>query len=1583
MSYPELGSVDDIKELYRKKEFYTFKVTDHDFRADVEPDPYLGKYLKMHSHQLFVRNFMNPNTPYKRLHLKHATGTGKCHAKGTLVIMADKTLRRVEDVRPGDQLMGDDGTPRNVLSIARGREQMARVTEVFLNGIHGESFVCNKSHILSLVPTGKDHMSIIGGDVKANTIKDLPLTEVDPDAWKLYRAVLQSPCGGCLCETKVYEDTPYMLGMRACGTGYVPRDIVVACTAARREFLAAIVDHIGDVDLDKLKDPHLFITHTNGDFVQDIVFVARSVGFHVRLVVTQEQSHIMTLSGDKLNEPVPFLTYNRYTCEFRGPIDLPMAVHDVPAIYNAMLNRDIKHCPYGIQHAIRREMTSGMTRAKYLSLRSRFAKHFEQAYDVPTNGQFPPTYLQYHFRIDWLPVDDYYGFVIDGNHRYLLGDFTVTHNTLAAISIAHVFISMYRSTNNPQQNDGPSVFVLGFGGTKAAFVRELLRHTEFGFITHAEKEEMLKRQRIAESGLPEDMKSLRDYYSLLKRRLVNRARGGYYKFFGYDEFINRLFLSDTIKLTDLEASTTAALRAWVAAGSKGTPPPTLEDVIHRHIRDGTISVNTRLIKQFENSLLICDEIHNTYNMHMKNNRGVVIQYLLDTVPSLRFVSMSATPINNSPTEIVELINYLGITPVGSDYKSDQPPKVTKRDLFSGHELLPGALQKIGEYTRGKISFLQDANIQYFPERVFIGEDLILPMNVPSLGDRIPYLKFIICPMSEYHKETYERMQRGDHKKKRTEQVGSIYDRVVSDEQDVAIDDIVDPSLKDVERSDAVNDELDDAVGESHAVPADGYTIYDVAIPGPRGGIYRSSEINEIAGAGADFQTSVGISLKGHIVSGSFMQRDNLDKYSTKYAAMLDAINEIFAASGGDPTRVQKTMIYHDRVRMSGVLFIQEVLKANGILDEFSEPVDSTRCCVCGRAANLHGENDGHVFIPARFVIAHSDIDKPTMNSSLTKFNAPDNANGHKFMFLVGSKIIKESYDFKDIQNMLIMSLPVSIPTLIQVLGRAIRKFSHANLPPEQRKVNVRMFVTTGYEPSRRPGTPVIMSPEVQRYIDKFTDYVIIQYIERELNRNAVDADIHRDITMPPSLLAQYFPNGTNGEPQNVLGNLYFEPEVRAEKPQEIDKRTFRAYKYYDEEIDIITMIIKRLFMREQVWDYDSLWHNVRNPPFGLEVNPTLFDEDNFVIALNYLLNPMNIIQRVDESRLIDALFDRNSRAIYIDGVKHIIEAVDKYFIAFPVVEPPATPYSSPPKLITGISSKPLVAPNEHTIVDVETYARKLPLRRGVSVNVSAFVNETRMDDIYEKLVTQLIAMLKGQPRVDLFITEFSVPFQKRFLEEIIEQNVGKSGRIPTDLAKKIIGLMNDFGAIVYSDEVRKYRDVAAKFAPGGVPHGKLPIGYASEKTVRLYNPNEGWFEISKIALNRQLTYKENEIIIGYLESGEDHTKFKLRSPVQKIKAAMAPRRRVESGTGAREFVSDTRFVERGIVCSTKNKHDLIRIIQRLGISTSKLGDVKVKLLCEIIRESLIDSEIRERQKDSRYKYFYGWWDEKVPITAMV
>ncbi len=80
-------------------------------------------------------------------------GMGKCLAKGTKVLLYDGRLREVERIQQGDQLMGDDSTPRRVLSIARGQEQM-----YWIHQDQAMSYRVNASHILSLycvTPTEK------------------------------------------------------------------------------------------------------------------------------------------------------------------------------------------------------------------------------------------------------------------------------------------------------------------------------------------------------------------------------------------------------------------------------------------------------------------------------------------------------------------------------------------------------------------------------------------------------------------------------------------------------------------------------------------------------------------------------------------------------------------------------------------------------------------------------------------------------------------------------------------------------------------------------------------------------------------------------------------------------------------------------------------------------------------------------------------------------------------------------------------------------------------------------------------------------------------------------------------------------------------------------------------------------------------------------------------------------------------------------------------------------------------------------------------------------------------------------------
>lgn len=1160
--------------------------------------------------------------------------------------------------------------------------------------------------------------------------------------------------------------------------------------------------------------------------------------------------------------------------------------------------------------------------------------------------------------------------------RLHVSHMTGTGKTLAAVATAQEFIKSYRqiyagltvslppSRRNQAELDRrtPSVFVLGFAGTKGAFMRELLRYPEFGFITAFERAEFTRREAAASLGLVDDIKLAADYKAMLKKRLTNRNRGGFYRFFGYDEFVNRLFLSETIKLTDLEAEV-----------SKENGARTLEEVIGAHIKSGAIRVNEAMLEMFEDSLIIADEIHNTYNMNMKNNRGVALQYVLDTILSVRFLSLSATPINNLPTESVEFLNYL------------LPPeqKIARRDIFIGRRTpKPGGIARLGALSRGRISFLQDINEEYFPRREFIGETITLAASVGDMpaGSAVPYLKFIECPMSQLHADTLRHMLSS----------AEISQDVPDDDDEILPTDLADAA--------------DPSLPSARKIPTDGYAIYDMVYPNPASevlGLYRSVDVRtKISPAPQEWRDAKGIDVRKSVATGSFLTREKIGKYSTKARTLLDVIAEIMGGFKADPAECGKIMIYHERVRTSGVVFYAELLRANGFADEHSEPVDSTLCCVC--AHTMEGHGSAHEYMPARFVVAHSDIDRTTMDRSLAKYNALDNTRGHKYLILLGSRIIKESYDFKAVRHMVINSLPTNIPTFIQVLGRAVRKGSHADLPLAHRHVSVRILISTwgaskyGFSDTGLPPPTDPVAPEVRRYADKLAYYMVIQEIEREFNRNAIDADANRDIIMPPKLLEEYFPDGQTGStpPRSMIGNLYFDPAVKLPAGTAPTDVTFRAYRHYEGEIKTISYLIKRLFLDEPVWTYDDLLARIRRPPIGLEVNPATFDERNFIIALHNLVErahtivPAKASNMITEQHMIESLFDPAERFIFRDGIRHKIEQIDRYYILFPVADREANPlnavyaeYTEHTRDKERAMIAERVEPTGRVSIDAETFSRRPRVSTSVSINIGEYISANRAAMNYESLRNTFVMRADDLTEGDLliaFLFDSSARFQVSFVEDAVKWLLGTKFTPTTGDAatfetvfERIVAILEKFRVMIYAPEIIKYKDTASQYKSGVPNAGRAPLGYQASKTVRLFDPEvERWLEVSKVSLNRHTSFKEVDPIVGYLESDADSMKFKLRNPAQMIKAA-------------RGTTQDTRTIERGIVCGTKTKYDLLKIIAALGISPSKLDhkDNRVRRLCEIIRDRLVELEIKERGRDSRYKYIYSWWDEMVDLAA--
>lgn len=70
---------------------------------------------------------------------------GGCHAIDTPIRMFDGSVKKVQDVEVGDSIMGDDNTPRVVQELFRGQDDMVEIVP-----IKGEPFSVNKNHVLSL-----------------------------------------------------------------------------------------------------------------------------------------------------------------------------------------------------------------------------------------------------------------------------------------------------------------------------------------------------------------------------------------------------------------------------------------------------------------------------------------------------------------------------------------------------------------------------------------------------------------------------------------------------------------------------------------------------------------------------------------------------------------------------------------------------------------------------------------------------------------------------------------------------------------------------------------------------------------------------------------------------------------------------------------------------------------------------------------------------------------------------------------------------------------------------------------------------------------------------------------------------------------------------------------------------------------------------------------------------------------------------------------------------------------------------------------------------------------------------------------
>ena len=95
------------------------------------------------------------------------SGPPSCHAEGETVLMFNGSIKKVEDIKIGDELMGPNSKPRSVLEVFSGEDELYKVTTRWR-----DEYIFNSEHLLALTKFDDDKVNKISIKKYNNSSKD-------------------------------------------------------------------------------------------------------------------------------------------------------------------------------------------------------------------------------------------------------------------------------------------------------------------------------------------------------------------------------------------------------------------------------------------------------------------------------------------------------------------------------------------------------------------------------------------------------------------------------------------------------------------------------------------------------------------------------------------------------------------------------------------------------------------------------------------------------------------------------------------------------------------------------------------------------------------------------------------------------------------------------------------------------------------------------------------------------------------------------------------------------------------------------------------------------------------------------------------------------------------------------------------------------------------------------------------------------------------------------------------------------------------------------------------------------------------
>jgi superfamily II DNA/RNA helicase len=179
-------------------------------------------------------------------------------------------------------------------------------------------------------------------------------------------------------------------------------------------------------------------------------------------------------------------------------------------------------------------------------------------------------------------------------------------------------------------------------------------------------------------------------------------------------------------------------------------------------------------------------------------------------------------------------------------------------------------------------------------------------------------------------------------------------------------------------------------------------------------------------------------------------------------------------------------------RSPGPVFFYSNFKGSGGIESFIKVLE------------YHGYSDYAEYGEGRkrYAVWTGDVKQDMRQEIKEVFNQPENSNGSRIRVLLGSSSSKEGLSLKGVRQVHILEPYWNWSRMLQVIGRGNRYCSHKLLDPEDRKLDVFIYLATHYNEMET----------IDQYIQKLAmqkDKLINQF-EIAMKEAAIDCDLFKN-----------------------------------------------------------------------------------------------------------------------------------------------------------------------------------------------------------------------------------------------------------------------------------------------------------------------------------------------------------------------------------------------------------------------------------------------------------------------------------------